>query len=781
MYDIRKAAVLGSGVMGGAIAAHLANAGLNVTLLDIVPGKLTEEEIKKGLTLNDKQVRNRVVVQAKEKMQNPKSMQLYTKANIDLITFGNLEDDLDLLREADWVVEAVVENLDIKKGLFQKILPFLKKKVVLTSNTSSISVNAMCEILPDEIRENFLITHFFNPPRFMKLLEVVPSRHTSSAIVEYMADFCEEKLGKGVVLAKDTPGFVANRVGTYSLSLILHKMLAYGLTIEEVDALTGSEIGRPHTGTFRLIDMVGLDTMNNVASYLKDNVVSAQEKAVFTLPDFFREMLTKGYLGDKTKQGFYTKVAADSLVIDLKTFEYGSKKPVEFSSLTDAKTKKALTEKLDALLNANDIAGKFAWDIIKETLLFAAGLIPEVADEPEAIDNAMKWGYNWNIGVFELWDLIGVKQSVAKMQAEGASIPTFVADLLASGKNSFYDKGAVSASSKKVDGLSLKKHAAPIIANSDASLLDMGEGIACFVIHSPNSSITDSLIELMNQAIAVVEENYLGMVIASSGKNFCVGANLQLVLGYAQDKNWLALEKLVADFQNMNLTLKYCSTPTVVAPYAMTLGGGAEIVMHAGKVCAHGETYLGLVEIGVGLLPGGGGTKELLLRATEAAQSDSKIDLTPFVARAFEAISGGKVSSSGTDAKQIGYLRTSDSIVMSKDLQLYQAKTEAQYLAKTLAGRNRNRQYRVGGESLLALLKNVLYNKRQGGFISEYDEFVAGKIAYILCGGQKTSTSLVNEQYLLDLEKEAFISLCGEPKTQERMLHMLKTGKPLRN
>lgn len=781
MKDFRKAAVIGSGVMGGAIAAHLANAGMRVTLLDIVPAKLLDAEAKKGLTLQDKTVRNRFVLQAKEKMENPKSMQLYTKSNLDRITFGNLEDDLELLRQADWVVEAVVENLQIKKDLFTKILPYLKSSAVLTSNTSGISVNAMSEALPEDLKHRFLITHFFNPPRHMRLVELIPSCHTEDGLLNDMTEFCEEKLGKGVVLAKDTPGFIANRVGTYAMALTMHKMIEYGLRFEEVDALTGGEIGRPNTGTFRLVDMVGLDTLHHVANYLRDNVTDTEEKTVISLPDFVGRMLTAGYLGDKSKKGFYQKVEKETWVIDPVSLQYGPKQAVEFAGLTAAKSKKGLSEKLDCMINGQDQGGRFVWDCIKKTLLFAAGLIPAVANSAADIDNAMKWGYNWSIGPFELWDLIGVRKTVERMQGEGEAIPAFVLDLLASGKSSFYDLASVTEPGRKITIPQLKKQRSPIIGNSDASLFDMGDGVACFALHSPNSSITDHVIDLMNKAIEKVEANYAGMVVASSGKNFCVGANLQLVLGLAQDKNWAGLEKLVDDFQQMNLNVKYCCKPVVAAPYAMTLGGGAEMVMHTGQVCVHGETYMGLVEIGVGLLPGGGGTKELLLRLTEPAQADVKIDLTPFVSRAFEIITTGKVSASGADAIQAGYLRASDILIMNRETQLHHAKAAVLYQAQFLSPKSRNRQYRVGGQGLLALCRYVLYNKKQGGFISPYDEFVADKIAYVLCGGKAADNALVSEQHLLDLEKEMFISLCGEPKSQERMAYMLKTGKPLRN
>jgi len=781
MYDVKKAAVLGSGVMGAAIAAHLANAGISVTLLDIASTTLTDEEEKKGQTLTDITVRNRIVLKAKEQMQNAKAMLLYTPSNIDRITFGNFEDDLNQLADADWVIEVVVEKLAIKQQLFQRILPYLKKNTILSSNTSGISIHSLVEGLPDRIKENFLITHFFNPPRYMKLLEIVPSRYTNPDVYTYMVEFCEDKLGKGIVTAKDTPGFIANRIGVFSLALVINKMMKYDLSIEAVDELTGSHIGRPNTGTFRLLDIIGIDTMMSVADYQLQHVTNEAERNILRLPSFIKTMITKDYLGNKKKQGFYKKVDKDTLVINPQTLDYGAKNPVEFISLTAAKTQKTLPEKLKVLLQAEDNGGKFVWEVIKQTLLFAGGLIPEIADEPAAIDDGMKWGYNWEVGPFELWDMIGVKSSVSRMIAEGETIPPFVTELLAAGKDSFYDQNSACGNENKITATRLRRENSPVLTSSDASLIDMGDQIACFVLHSPNSSITDKVIDLLHKAIEETECNYKGMVIASTGKSFCVGANLPMILSYAQEKNWSALETLSANFQNMNMELKYCSKPIIVAPFGMTLGGGAEIAMHCSKIYAHAETYIGLVEAGVGLIPGAGGNKELLIHLTEGINDNPKIDLSPFVIKALDTITAGKVSTSGPDAQTIGYLKPSDIISMSLDLQLSKCKREVLALAQIYVPKNRNKQIRVGGESLYAMLQYLSYNKRRGGFISEYDELIAAKIAYVLCGGTAASDSFVDEQLLLDLEREAFVSLCGEPKTQERIAYMLKTRKPLKN
>lgn len=781
MYDIKKAAVLGSGVMGAAIAAHLANAGLKVTLLDIVPQKLNDEEKQKGLTLQDKAVRNRIVMKARERMKNPKSMLLYTPGNLDLVTFGNLEDDLGLLEDADWVIEAVVENLEIKKSLLKKVQPFFKEGVILSSNTSGISINAMCEALSEGLRKNFIVTHFFNPPRYMKLLEIIPAQTTCPAVVEYMAAFCERHLGKGVVLAKDTPGFIANRVGVFAMSSVMHKMQEHNLTVEEVDALTGSEIGRPRTGSFRLMDMVGIDTLVNVADYLKEHVPDESEKASLEIPQYIREMVGRGCLGDKAGQGFYKKENKQTLVIEPDTLAYRPKKEANFESLKLAQQKKKLQEKLLTLVYAGDTAGKFVWEVMKSTLLFCAGLIPQVAGDIESVDNAMKWGYNWEAGPFELWDLIGVRDSVEKMRAEGETIPALVEEALASGRENFYDRKTALDLGAKIQAGRLKNEGKTVLSNVHASLIDMGDDIACYVLHSPNNSISGEVISLITQAVAEVEKNYRGMVFAGYGKNFCVGADLRLVLRLAQNQDWPALEKLVADFQQVNLALKYSGKPVVAAPYAMTLGGGAEIVMHCARVRPYAETCMGLVEVGVGLLPAGGGTKELLLRAIENINDDSKIDLAPFVIKAFETLTRAKVSTSAPEAVRLGYLKQSDPVVMNSDWQLYEAKKDVRELAQRINHPDRRKLYRVGGEGLYALLKYNLYQMKRGGFISEYDEHICGKIAWVLCGGKVGSNTTVSEQYLLDLEREAFVSLCGEPKTRERMEYMLAKGKPLRN
>ncbi|MDP3386086.1 MAG: 3-hydroxyacyl-CoA dehydrogenase/enoyl-CoA hydratase family protein [Eubacteriales bacterium] len=780
-YEIKKVAVIGGGVMGSGIAAHLANAGIEVLLMDIVPDKMTEEEINSGLSLADKVVRDRIVLSAKEKMTNKKSQMLYIKENIDYIRFCNLEDNLEKLSDMDWVIEVIVENESAKKNLYKKINPYLNDSAILSSNTSSISINELGMELEPELRKRFLGTHFFNPPRFMKLIEIIPSNDTSQEVIDFISNFCEIKLGKGIVKAKDTPGFIANRVGVYALATIMHKKLTYNLTIEEVDALTGAEIGRPKTGTFRLLDMIGNDTVMHVADYLKGNLSESKELVVLDLPDYYKIMVEKGLLGDKKRAGFYKKEGKETLVLDFEDFQYRKKDKVEFDGLKDAKKIKTFSERLKKLIYEQNDVSHFIWDVLKDTLLFAGRMIPEIADDVTEIDNAMKWGYNWEYGPFEIWDIIGVRKSVEKMITEGESIPPIVSELLAKGREKFYDEKPLDLEDKKISAYSLSRKGNVIIGNQHASLVDMKEDIACFVLHSPNSSITDQVVDFTFEAIDEVEKNYRGMVFSSAGKNFCVGANLPYVLENSREKNWKAIEDLVTNFQTMNMALKYSRKPIVGTPFAMTLGGGAEIVMHCHHVRGFSELYMGLVEVGVGVLPAGGGTKEMLLKSMEGIDDRINVDLAPFVTKAFENIIMAKVSSNAVDAKKLGYLRSSDQMTMNQDFLLHDAKKDVIRIEKDMTPKSANKKYRVGGESLLATLKYNLYQLYRGGFISAYDKHIAEKIATVLCGGTALSGSYVTEQDLLDLEKEAFISLCGEVKTQERIENMLKTGKVLRN
>ncbi len=798
--QIKSAAVLGAGVMGSTIAAHLANVGIPTYLLDIVPRELTDKEKARGLTLESSQVRNRLAAGGKAALLKAKPAPLYSKRDADLITVGNLEDDLEVLSKVDWIIEVVIENLAIKKKLLAGVSKYRQPGTIVSSNTSGISINAMIEDLPQEFKEHFLGTHFFNPPRYMKLLEIIPARETRQEVIEYMMEFGERVLGKGVVLAKDTPNFIANRIGTYGLLVVARQMEKQGLTVSQVDAITGPALGRPKSASYRTLDLVGLDTFVHVANNVVDNVDDEKEKEAFAVPQFMLDMVDRKWLGDKSGQGFYRKEKTASgkeiLELDYHSMEYKPRDKGKFGSLEAAKAAPgSLADKFKMLVCGKDDAAQFAWHSLKKVLLYAASKIPEIAGDIVSIDQAMRWGFNWKLGPFETWDAIGVEKSVERMKKEGEEIPPVVEKLLAAGYSSFYKKdegrlyyfdletGDYKPTVEKPEIINLadwKKANKVINANAGASLIDMGDGVACLEFHSPNNAIGADIVQMINFAVAEVEKRYLGLVIGNQGKNFCVGANLMLLLMEAQDENWDDINFMVKSFQDACMRLKYCSKPVVAAPFGMTLGGGCEVVLHADRVRAAAETYIGQVETGVGLIPGGGGNKEVLIRYIEGI-TDPEADLQPFVNKAFELIAMSKVATSAKEAKEMHLLRPGDKITVNQDYLLYDAKRAVLAMVQEGYQPPRQEKIRVIGEPGYATLKLAAYTMRQGGFISAHDEKIAGKIAYVLSGGPVPANTLVTEQYLLDIEREAFLSLCGEPKSQERMMHMLKTGKPLRN
>ncbi|WP_312113697.1 3-hydroxyacyl-CoA dehydrogenase/enoyl-CoA hydratase family protein [Brevibacillus reuszeri] len=798
---IRKAAVLGSGVMGAGIAAHLANVGIPTLLLDIVPRELTEDESKKGLTLADSVVKNRIAQTGKDRLLKEKPAPLYDKKNIDLITVGNFDDHLPLLSDVDWIIEVVVENLEVKKLVFAQIEAHRKPGTIVTSNTSGVSINEMAKGRSEDFRKHFLGTHFFNPPRYLKLLEIIPSLDTDPAVVSFMSDFGEHVLGKGTVLCKDTPNFIANRIGTYGLQVSIHVMQRIGLGVDEVDALTGPVIGRPKSATFRTLDVVGLDTYVHVAGNVKNKSADEQEKAIFEVPAFVLQMVEKRMIGQKAGQGFFKQVKSaqgkEILALDTQTLEYRPSVKAKFASLDAAKTAKTLPEKLKALAYGKDKGSEFVWSVLKKVLLYSADKVHEIADDLVAVDQAMKWGFGWELGPFETWDAIGVEKSVARMREEGETIPALVEELLASGKTSFYEKKEGSTAVFSVGGVyknveekkerinlaALKEQGKLIRKNAGAALIDLGDGVACLEFTSPHNALGMDLLQMAHVAAEEVQKNFVGLVIGNQGKNFCVGMNLAMALMEAQDENWLELDLLVTNFHKAAKALRYLHRPVVAAPFGMTLGGGVEVLYLADRVQASVETYLGLVEVGVGLLPGGGGTKEMLFRAMENLPDTGSVpvDSFPLVVKAFETIAMAKVSTSGQEAIDLGYLRQTDRISINPDHLLYDAKQLVLSMDKEGYTPPAPRKIKVIGETGFANLSQNVYAMKKSGYISDHDELIANKIAYVMSGGDLPAGTEVTEEYILGLEKQAFLELLKTPKTQQRMQHMLTKNKPLRN
>lgn len=790
---IKKAAVLGSGVMGSGIAAHLANIGIPTLLLDIVPKELTKEEEAKGLTIADKPVRNRISAQNIQKLLKQKPAPLTSKKNLALIEAGNLEDDLVKLKDVDWVIEVVVENLNVKKQVFEKVDQYRKPGSIVSSNTSGISVEAMVEGRSEDFKKNFLGTHFFNPPRYLKLLEVIPTQYTSPEVLSFMKTFGEDVLGKGVVIAKDTPNFIANRIGTYGLLVTVREMVKAGLSVGEVDSITGPLIGRAKSATFRTLDVVGLDTFYHVAGNVYEQV-EGKEKEVFEIPAFLKTMVEKGWLGSKSGQGFFLKKGKEILELDHATLEYGPRKKLTTPAVELAKQEKGTANKLKALVYANDKAGQFLWKTFTESFVYAAQLLGVIADDIVAIDRAMKWGFGWDMGPFEAWDTIGVEKSVQKLKEAGVEVPVWVTDMLEKGHTSFYleengeqfyyDNGQyrlVETNPKAIDLKKVKKQKGVIKKNSGASLIDIGDAVALLEFHSPNNAIGLDIVQMINFAVDEVEKNYKGLVIGNQGKNFCVGANLAMMLMEVQDDNIYELDMIVRHLHSALLKVKYSSKPVVAAPFGMTLGGGAEVCLPAAHIQASSETYMGLVEVGVGLLPGGGGNKELYMKHLENLPNGVPFDLQNVANKVFETIATAKVSTSAAEARENNFLNSSDGISFNSDHLIYDAKQAVLALHEQGYKPRVRRKVPVVGETGYATLLLGAEAMRLSGYISEHDLKIAKKIAYVIAGGRVPFGTEVDEQYLLDLEREAFLSLIAEPKSQQRMQHMLVKGKPLRN
>jgi 3-hydroxyacyl-CoA dehydrogenase len=800
LKEIRKAAVLGAGVMGATIAAHLANVGIPAYLLDIVPRELTPEEEKKGLTLESPEVRNRLANTGKEALLKNKQKPLYRDSDIELITPGNFEDDMAKLKDVDWVIEVIVENMEIKKKVFKQVEANWTPGTIVSSNTSGLSINEMVSDNSPEFRKCFLGTHFFNPPRWMKLLEIIPCKETSDEVLAYMHRFCEKVLGKGVVFAKDTPNFIANRIGTFGIAVTIKMMEQEKMSIEEIDTITGPPMGRPKSGSFRTLDMVGLDTFCHVARTIYDTSKDPAEKEVFDVPELLNKMVENKMLGDKTKQGFYKKVKDDSgskiMALDYEKMEYRPQEKPRFDILKKTKHE-GLVKGFKMLVGSDDKAGQFAWNLTKQNLIYSAALIPEISDDIVNIDRAMRWGFNQKLGPFETWDAIGVKESVERMKREGDKIPANIEEMLAKGFESFYkedDKGTllyydfaskdykpVPVSAEIISLPALKKQEKLIMGNDDASLIDLGDGICCLEQHSPQQALSPLFWEFIHESVEEAEKNYVGMVVGNHANNFCVGANVALFMMVAQSGDWDLLDSQQKRLQDAFMALKYSKIPVVAAPFQMTLGGGMELVAHCNRVQAAADTFMGQVEIGVGVIPGAGGNKELMIRMIEGLRDDTKVDRLPYVQKAFEAIAMATVSSSARHAQELGFLRATDKVTVNQDYLLHDAKNTA--LAMVLEGYEppKPKMIKVLGEYGIAAFKAGVQTMLWGGYITEHEQKIANAVAYVLCGGNIKPDSLVSEQYLLDIEREQFKSLIGEEKTQERITHFLSTGKPLRN
>jgi 3-hydroxyacyl-CoA dehydrogenase len=805
-YKIKKAAVLGAGVMGATIAAHLTNAGIECVLLDIIPFELTDADKAKGLTEKSPAWRNRFAANGLAGVTKSKPAAFFTKKNASMIKIGNLEDNLNMLKDVDWVCEVVIENLKIKQELFAKLEKVLRPDCIISTNTSGIPIKDISAKFSANMNAHFLGTHFFNPPRYMKLLEIIPGKDTKKEIVDYMVKFCEEVLGKGVVVCKDTPNFIGNRIGIFDIANIVHLMVEKDMKIEEIDAIFGKAMGRPGTAVFGTMDLVGLDTGHHVMKNLYDAVPDDEMRDWFLPSDFLTAMMEKKWLGNKTKQGFYKKTKDEKgkklkLVIDYKTMEYKpAPKKVQFASVSAAnKVEGGVGAQMKAIFNGKDAAAELVREYFCNLFIYAANRVPEIADKVMDIDNTMKWGYNQKLGPFEAWDAIGVKASVDVMKKLKKKVPKKIEEMLKAGCESFYTKKAdgsyyydfaakgyvkIQENPKVILLPSLKEQKKVIKENASASLVDIGDGVACLEFHTKMNAIDDGMVEMIKASCDIVEKDFKGMVVANHDERaFSAGANVFKVLMAIQKGEWDFVENSIADLQNSLMKMKYLSKPVVTAPAGMALGGGCEIAMHGARCQPCGETYMGLVEVGVGLIPAGGGCKETALRLTEGIPTgaiEAGLNLQQYYAKGFENIATAKVSTSAAEAMDLGYIRKTENISLGRDQQIWDAKQLV--LGMSLYYKpGRPALIPVMGENLRGLINAALYNMRAGLYVSDYDVHVSKKIAYILSGGDCAEGTYVTEQELLDLEREAFLSLCGEQKTQDRIMHMLSTGKPLRN
>ena len=797
---IKKVAIVGSGIMGSGIACHFANIGVEVLLLDIVPKELNNKEKAKGVSLEDKVVRNRLVNDALKTSLKSKPSPIYNQKFADRITTGNLEDDISKVADADWILEVVVERLDVKKLVFEKLEKHRKPGTIISSNTSGIPIRFMNEGRSEDFQKHFAVTHFFNPPRYLKLFEVVPGPKCDQTVTDFLMMYGEKFLGKTAVLAKDTPAFIGNRIGIFGIMNLFHIVKEMGLTIEEVDKLTGPVIGRPKSATFRTIDVVGLDTLVHTANGVKDNCPEDEMRDQFVIPDFINKMMENKWLGSKTKQGFY-KMTKDAngkkniLSLNLNTLEYREKKSAKFATLELTKKIDNVTDRFRVLVNGKDKAGEFYRKSFAAMFAYVQNRIPEISDEIYRIDDGLRAGFGWEHGPFQIWDAIGVAKGVEIMKDEGKEPATWVTEMLANGETSFYSvkEGATyyydipSKSQTKKPGqesfiiLDNIRKSNEVWKNAGVIIEDIGDGILNLEFQSKMNTIGGDVLIGINKAIDLAEKEHQGLVIGNQAANFSVGANIGMIFMMAVEQEYDELNSAIKYFQDTMMRMRYSSIPTISAPHGMTLGGGCEISLHADKIVAAAETYMGLVEFGVGVIPGGGGSKEMALRASDSF-SEGDVELNA-LQKNFLTIGMAKVSTSAYEAFDLGLLQKGkDTIVVNKERQIATAKAHAKLMAESgYTQPVKRKNIKVLGKQALGMFLVGTDSMEHSKYISAHDQKIANKLAYVMAGGDLSEPTMVTEQYLLDIEREAFLSLCSERKTLERIQHMLKTGKPLRN
>ena len=788
---INKVAVLGSGVMGSRIACHFANVGVEVLLLDIVP--------KEAVESSKPQERNAIVNNALKVTLKSNPSPIYSKSYIKRITTGNFDDDLPKIADCDWVIEVVIENLKIKQQVFTNVEKYRTQGTLITSNTSGIPIHLMLEGRSEDFQKHFCGTHFFNPPRYLRLLELIPSPKTSPEVMTFLEDYGQRFLGKTTVVCKDTPAFIANRVGVYSIMALFHNVTEMGLTVEEIDKLTGPVIGRPKSATFRTCDVVGLDTLVHVANGVKENCKDDEANELFAIPNYVAKMVENGWLGSKTKQGFFKKSkSADGkseiLALDLKTMEYRPKSKVKFATLEMTKTIDDLKERTKVLVAGKDKAGEFYRKSFYGLFAYVSNRIPEITDATYKIDDALNAGFGWQLGPFATWDILGVEKTITKMEEAGFKVNAWVKAMLDAGCPSFYkiEKGTkyyydiaskayqVIPGSDSILSLETLRDENTIWKNSGTTIVDLGDGIINLEFHTKMNTIGGEVIEGINKAIDLAEEKYKGLVISNDGENFSAGANVGMIFMMAVEQEYEELDYAIRAFQNTMMRVRYSSIPVVVAPHNLALGGGCEMSMHADKVIAHAETYMGLVEFGVGVIPGGGGTKEFALRASDEYKDGIRLNV---LKNRFLTIGQAQVATSGKEAFELGYLREGiDEVIVSRAHQLTYAKQAALNLAnKGYSKPIKRKDIKVLGKEGLGIVYAGANTMKSGKFISEHDQLISEKLGFVLCGGDLSSSTEVDEQYLLDMERKAFLELCTEKKTLERLQSIITTGKVLRN